>query len=81
MRKQTFDVLKTCFEKVLLKKKLAEEIKMLSTGEKQQFKWTNKIVDDLISRFQNFKAFNRVSKQVLRWRQKNTINNITKRAL
>ena len=58
MRKQTFNVLETCSENVLLKKKLAEAIKMLSTGEKQQFKFTNKLVDDLISRLQNFKAFN-----------------------
>ena len=29
---------------------------MQSTGEKQQFSWTNKMVNDLISSIENFKA-------------------------
>ena len=36
---------------------MAEVIKMLSTGEKQQFTWISKIVDDLIRSLENFKAF------------------------
>ena len=29
---------------------------MQSTGERQQFTWTNKVVDGLISNIENFKA-------------------------
>ena len=29
---------------------------MQSTGERQQFTWTNKMVDDVISSTENFKA-------------------------
>ena len=36
---------------------MTEVIKMLSTGEKQQFTWISKMVDDLIRSLENFKAF------------------------
>ena len=36
---------------------MAEAIKMQSTGEKQQFTWTNKMVDELISTLENFMEF------------------------
>ena len=36
--------------------KIAETIKLQNTGVKQQFAWTNKMVDDLIVRLENFKV-------------------------
>lgn len=36
--------------------KKAQAIKVQDTGEKQQFTWTNKLVDDSISSLENFKA-------------------------
>ena len=49
--------METYFGQVALEKKVAEPIKMQSAGEKQQFKRTNKMVDDyLISSLENFKA-------------------------
>lgn len=50
---------KLCCEHVLLKyKKMKEAIKMQSTGKKQQLRWKNDMVDDLISRkvVENFKT-------------------------
>ena len=47
--------METCFEQVL-PKKMTELIKMQITGEKQQFIWTNKMVDDLSRSLENVKA-------------------------
>ena len=49
------DFLKTCFRHFPPKNE-AETIKMQNTGEKQQFTWTNKLMDGFISNPQNFKA-------------------------
>ena len=38
------------------KKNMAEIIKLKNTRVKQQFAWINKILDDLITRLENFKT-------------------------
>ena len=54
--KPIFDFLETCFEHVLPEKKMAETIKLQSTGEKLEFTWKNEMVDDLISSLEHFNA-------------------------
>ena len=54
--KQTNSIFWKLFWTRFSRKKIAETIKLQNTGVKQQFAWTNKIVDDLIIRFENFKA-------------------------
>ena len=53
---QTFNFLETCFKYVLPKIKMTKAINMQSTGVRQQFTWTNKMVDDLIGSVDNFKV-------------------------
>lgn len=39
-----------------LQKKMEEKIKMQSNGKKQQFRWKNDLMDDLISCLENFEV-------------------------
>lgn len=48
--KQVFDFFETCFTNLLA------EATMQSTGEKQQFLWTNEMMDASIISLENFKA-------------------------
>lgn len=44
--------------------KKAQAIKVQNTGEKQQFTWTNKLVDDSISSLENFKALRSLKESI-----------------
>ena len=53
--KQTNSVFWEVVLDAFFRKNIAETIKLQNNGIKQQFAWTNKMVDDLIIRLENFK--------------------------
>ena len=73
--KQTNSIFWEVVLDALFQKKIAETKKLQNTGVKQQFAWTNKTVDDLIIRLENFKTL--MEFEVFRRRQKHIITGIT----